>query len=440
MSVFLSAPDLSYTSTAAQLFQSKPTTVDSLPTERSATDVSGLWGTLHLTETTNLSLLADWVVRAKKTGLYICIDFHRSADRLWNGHFDDDTDPLSPANSSLKLAQVLEVLCASSRTWHSLTILGATFLSPILKADLSSLRNAPHLLCISIILEHNEETSGPTTADGSSIFHRPLPDSTIPHVAISNYSLIWETFPFHTLTSLTLGPFIAGNRLPWDLFFGAIGGSQVLLSLVFTGAIPSTTQAQHLHLHLTLPSVRTPSLSRLVQSNLQHLTDYMSLPSLTSLILCLANETQDFLPFMQSLPGRFPHLTDLSIDQLWIPNRNLASLPPFFEHFAALMHLRLNFQSIYDLHMCFGDALLQNTHQPNFLPSLTSVVLANVPIRSVQDFVFLRMHGSRPISHLTLHHTEVFLTECTPAWTTWLVDNTKELLLTYGSHRPWALE
>ncbi|KAJ6518450.1 hypothetical protein DFH09DRAFT_1331934 [Mycena vulgaris] len=407
----------------------------------SAKAIPSLWGNLNLNESTDCVLLSLWLARAQSSALDISIDFHRSPDRLWHPrqHSDSPAEKLSPQAVNTKLVALMDILELHSLNWRTFQIRGAHYLGPILKIYLSSLLPTPRLLQVSILLEQADWPVVSTVPHDTSLFHYIIPALPILHAEIASYPLVWHSFPFQTLTSLTLGPCVAANPLSWDMFAVALGDAPHLMSVAFTGAIPSITQLQPApHLHLTLPAVHSLTLSLLASSELQHLTQYMLLPALQSLILRLTDEADDFLPFMQEVPARFPNLTKLSIDRLWISPARLAPFPPFFEYFSGLTCLRLNFDTTYGLDVGFWQALLRNAHNSTVLPSLTSVVLVDVPLSAAQDLVFLRMQASRPILHLSIYRTEPLTALRTPAWTRWLMDNTRELSLTYGHHNPWA--
>ncbi|KAJ6565761.1 hypothetical protein DFH09DRAFT_1081422 [Mycena vulgaris] len=397
----------------------------------SAKAISSLWGNLNLNESTDCVLLSLWLARAQSSASDISIDFHRSADRLWHPrqHSDSPAEQLSPQAVNTKLVALMDILELHSLNWRTFQIRDLpVFFAP-----------TPRLLQVSILLEQADWPIVPTVPHDPSLFHRIMPALPILHAEIASYPLVWHSFPFQTLASLALGPCVAANPLSWDMFSVAIGDAPNLMSVAFTGAIPSVTQLQPApHLHLTLPAVHLLTLSLLASSELQHLTQYMLLPALQSLILRLTNEADDFLPFMQEVPARFPNLTKLTIDRLWISPARLVPFPPFFEYFSALTCLRLNFDTTYGLDVGFWQALLRDAHNSTVLPSLTSVVLVDVPLSAAQDLVFLRMQGSRPILHLSIHRTEPFTALRTPAWTRLLMDNTRKLSLTYGHHNPWA--
>ncbi|KAJ7129871.1 hypothetical protein C8R43DRAFT_957351 [Mycena crocata] len=260
------------------------------------------------------------------------------------------------------------------------------------------------------------------------------------HVELACYPLVWDRFPFQSLTSVTLGPTSANNTvntLFWNVFAEAISSSSTLLSLALSGGIPSFHNADHL-LQVHLPTVQTLSLALLTEEELQHLTRYLFLPGLTSLALRLTDEQQNFLPFLQQIHLSFPDVSTLAFDEIWLPPVALPSIDGFFEPFHALGHLYLDFRRGGGVDKVFWKAILNSAHRSDFLPRLKSLFLVDTPPSYVQELVLLRQRAGSPITTISLHQNHKLNIQCTPGWIRWLVDNTTNLTLTDGTRESWV--
>ncbi|KAJ7157978.1 hypothetical protein C8R43DRAFT_1125118 [Mycena crocata] len=404
-----------------------------------AKDIPRLWGLLHVTETTDVSLLTTWLMRVQNTDLEIYIDFRRAADMVWqNPDSVEEDDPLGYHAVCSKLIAVMEVLLPASSRWRSFQIFAPSYIGPLLKTDLISTLSAARLMRLSILLEDlspNHQISTVPTAD--SIFYRT---PTVPHVELACYPLAWDRFPFQSLTSVTLGPTSANNTvntLFWNVFAEAISSSSTLLSLALSGGIPSFHNADHL-LQVHLPTVQTLSLALLTEEELQHLTRYLFLPGLTSLALRLTDEQQNFLPFLQQIHLSFPDVSTLAFNEIWLPPVALPSIDGFFEPFHALGHLYLDFRRGGGVDKVFWKAILNSAHRSDFLPHLKSLFLVDTPPSYVQELVLLRQRAGSPITSISLHQNHKLNIQRTPGWIRWLVDNTTNLTLTDGTREPWV--
>ncbi|KAJ7159317.1 hypothetical protein C8R43DRAFT_1124529 [Mycena crocata] len=402
---------------------------------RSATEISSLWGILYITATTDVDQLSLWISRGKNSDLFIFLNFEHAADRMWlqRSPTDESQDPHSYVNLSPKVITILQLLIPSSPRWACFKIRGPDYLGLLLKKSLSITLPVPRLLHLSMLLEESPPAyPSSNLSDNDSLFHNTL---HIPNLELSRYPVAWETFPFQTVTSLTLGPL--STALDWETFVVAITGSLQLVSITFTGAIPSI-RATATHSTLVLPAVESMSLALLQQVELEHLTSHLSTPQLISLAVRLTDEDENFLPFVTSIPAVYPTLQTLAIEHLWLSTLHLCSINSFFTHFPTLTHLKLNFDQ---LDRAFWQALLCHASKATFLPSLKMVTLVETPLLSVQELLLLRKMAGKEVEAISIHQSSFAHSttqERRRAWTTWIIDNSTEFTLTAGSRQPWV--
>ncbi|KAJ7448817.1 hypothetical protein B0H11DRAFT_1928860 [Mycena galericulata] len=399
----------------------------------SATSIPSLWVTPYITERTDIDVLRTFLARAKNAGLSICIDFHTAADSLWL----DPTIQPPPHSYASRFLEIMTALTPSSHNWLRLEIFGPHYLGSLLKTILVVSLAVPRLSHVSIILDAPPQTLAvlPPT---DSIFEN---NQSIVDVETIGYPVLWETFPFQTLTALTLGCFTHGNTVHWNTFAQAISNSQTLRTIAFSGALPPTfLQSGDDLLPITLPFTTSLSLAYLTGPDVQHLLNFLLVPQLVSLTLALTDAEADFLPILQHIPRSFPHLQGLAIDSFSLDGEAAKESPVlFFTQFSTLMDLRLNFHPSHGVSQFFWDALIRHAGDPNFHPALTSIMLIDVPLYSAQELILRRNQADRHIPTVTLHCTGEFVTHPWPAAsTTWLTDNTTHLFLTQGLRKPWA--
>lgn len=398
-----------------------------------ATDISILWAAPHITEKTELHLLHTHISRTNKSDLTISIDFGRSADSVFL-HQPVEQD------SATKFIAIMDILTPSSHRWRSFEVFGPHYLHLLLKPVLVASLPVPKLTRISINLERPLTPHFPGAAPADSLFQS---NPSLRDVEILGYPLPWETFAFQTVTSLTLGPFTDQNILTWNTFAVAVGGSRNLCSLAFCGVIPSIhpmlRPPGEMLQTLALPALTSLSLAHLTGNDLQHLLRFLVASQLAALALRLTNEQEEYLPFLQDFPRCFPQLVTLAIESVWLGEVSQLALSSFLTQLPTLINLHLNFDNWNGLTNSFWHALITQSGNPQFLPTLKNIFLVDTPLLSVQDLVLLRERASKPLSNVSVHCSEYPADhEWPPAETTWIMDHTAHFVLTGGHKNPWV--
>lgn len=391
------------------------------------TGIPQLWTAPYITESTDMHLLRVQLERAQGLPLFIDIDFRISANELSIATEFTSEGPQ-------KFNAILDVLKPFSQTWRHFTVFGPFYLDVFLKTCFSASLPTPQLIQISIDLMEApafHTYSGTPHAD-SSFQHAP----PLLAVRTNGYPQFWGNFAFGSLTALTLGWFVGGNILGWNMFAEAASNSPNLSSIAFIGEIPSTVPVPNggRLLDLVLPDLTSLSITHIHPTHLLHLIHHLVAPDLRSLAMCLADSEQDFLPFVQAFPLHFPSIEKLAIEMLALNEVAQLSLVTFFAPLPHLTTLRLNFDTIPN---ALWQALINPAGDANFLPRLNELSLVDVPLHSLQELAFLRDSADHHISTISLHYTNHFrsISIHTPlASTTWLMDTT-DLFLSQGETR-----
>jgi hypothetical protein len=420
--------------------QSKPT-IDSIPLELSkvsrswsrAKDITTLWGTLWITETTDIQLLSTWIRRAGQSDLDIHISFGRAATDV---HLSNSAGRDSPA----KFVDIMDILKPVSINWRCLELFGPHYFDVLLKSDLVSTLPVPRLTHFSIKLDDPPLSLQSAEPSADSIFHSDLYLTT---VHILGYPIDWDFFPFRTITTLTLGPFPATSVLHWNTFAQAMAESPNLVSIGFVAALPSIAAGPAGYLRLDLPAAKNLSLRFVPVDELTHLLQFLHIPQLESLALCLVSSIggdQELVHCVNSLPISFPNITTLSIESIILLDTPQQAISPFFTHFSQLTTLRLNFGP--GLPISFWHALVSHANNPNALPRLQNLAFIDTPLLSVQELVLLREMAGQPVCELSLHFSNSFFGDFhslrSSSSMTWLTDHTRWFFLTEGDRVPWV--
>ncbi|KAJ7624859.1 hypothetical protein FB45DRAFT_1030979 [Roridomyces roridus] len=381
-----------------------------------ALGMPGLWGALYITEDTNLDLLKTWIGRSQQTGLFICLDYQRAANSHWMITWQSE---VAPPNYAERFIRVMECLVACADRWVHLEVFGPDTLYLLLREPLASLQ-APRLTLLSIILDGPPDTPLPPV--GNFV---PPNGVALCSIEFTRVPLRWELFPLAPLTHLTLGP----TNLGWNDLVHGVNHSPFLVSLGFVGGLP-TSRASEETLALDLPSLTSLSLARLVVHDLGLLNTYLATPQIMSLALALPDEGSDFAPFLEQLSIRFPRLSHLAIDDIWLQPDT--SLHTFFLQLTTVTDIVLRGLP---RHMRpFWDALVHHMGDQHFLPALECITVVDIPILDIQDLVELRRQAGNASLCVTVHVSSLLIRR----WNTsaWLVDNTRSTVLIEGPKKP----
>ncbi|KAJ7029502.1 hypothetical protein C8F04DRAFT_1264958 [Mycena alexandri] len=395
-----------------------------------ATTIPRLWTALYITESTDVDLLRVWLRRGNTLPLSIEINFRRAVNDLSLASYDFTAREMEHYTS------LMEALRPFSEQWRSFTVFAPFYLVFLLKQNFNSSLPTPALTHISIDLvgspglyDRGWTGGGPET---NSVFQHAPP---VLAIRTSGYPHSWANFPFHSLTAITPGQFLHQNTLGWNVFAGAASHSPNLVSIAFVGEIPSPISAHNTGdslLVLDLPSLTSLSVTHLNSGHLHHLLHHLKAPDLRSLALSLADEDDDFVPFLQAFPLHFPRIATLALEMLTMNEVAQVSLAGFFAPLARLTTLRLNFDSI---PIAIWHALITPAGDTDFLPRLCEVDFVDVPLHSLQELAALRVRAGHRIEVISLHYSSYFYSgsiHYPPSSTTWLEDNTKSLFLSEG--------
>ncbi|KAK7001647.1 hypothetical protein R3P38DRAFT_3216574 [Favolaschia claudopus] len=387
-----------------------------------------LWQHLHLTESTPIPGLLQWVERGQDLRRFIYLDFRRAATHIW---ISDAPDLDSPS----KIAAILSIVKGVSQHCVHLEVFGPYYLIHLL--DLSSSFPAPLLTSLSIILDRPPlDVATPDPSEANTVLYQT---TALSSVTVVGFPVAWGVFPFTQLTSLTFGRFATRSQLPWDKFCEALSGNETLEALGFVTQIPFTSPLRNTSasLVLRLPSLRQLSLAFLSSLEVLHLMQCLEISSVNSLAIAFTWDDEPAATMQECferLHTWLPHITTLAVDTLQLGTTEISF------HLNRLVHLstlRMNFADAAAILWC---QLLDDASEPEILPHLTTLELVDVAFINVQELIWLRRQATHKISVLVVHLSLGFGWAWdfrVPAWRTWLTDNTESFTLIEGTPERW---